>query len=173
MGAKFGDIRRWNRFVTVAIEAMDENKSYFFADFSSGFSLFGKQFNSSSVSAQTIGDDAAAWDQCAFFAEQIGLVERRYINDASMHHSATARTVMSPSAIFDENVERESIILGISAKELRGYETRTRTFCRRTRWKKDALPGVRDREKKESEKNGAEKNEESGTKTRIDQSRVG
>ena len=80
---------------------------------------------------------------------------------------------MSPSAIFDENVERESIILGISAKELRGYETRTRTFCRRMRWKKDALPGVRDREKKESEKNGAEKNEESGTKTRIDQSRVG
>ena len=76
MGARTGDIRRWNRFVTVAIEAMDENKSYFFADFSSGFSLFGKQFNSSSVSAQTIGDDAAAWDQCAFFAEQIGLVER-------------------------------------------------------------------------------------------------
>ena len=96
---------------------MDENKSYFFADFSSGFSLFGKQFNSSSVSAQTIGDDAAAWDQSAFFAEQIGLVERRHINDASMHHSATAKTVMSPSAIFDEDVERESIVLGISAKE--------------------------------------------------------
>ena len=76
MGAKFGDIRRWNRFVTVATEAMDGNESYFFADFSSGFSLFGKQFNSSSVSAQTIGDDAAAWDQCAFFAEHFGLDDR-------------------------------------------------------------------------------------------------
>ena len=90
-----------------------------------------------------------------------------------MHHSATVITVVSPSAIFDENVERESIILGISARELRGYETRTRIFRRRTRWKKGALPGIRDREKRESEKKGAEKDEESGTKTRIDQSRVG
>ena len=55
---------------------MDGNESYFLADFSSGFSLFGIQFNSSSVSAQTIGDDAAAWDQCAFFAEQFGLDDR-------------------------------------------------------------------------------------------------
>ena len=76
MGARTGDIRRWNRFVTVAIETVDENKSCVFAGFSSVFPLFRIQFNSSFVSAQTIGDDAAAWDQCAFFAEHFGLDDR-------------------------------------------------------------------------------------------------
>ena len=112
------------------IEAVDENVPYCFTDLlfaGSGFSPFKAEFNSSSVSAQTIGNDAAAWDQCAFFAEQIGLVERRHINGASMHHSATARTVMSPSAIFDESMKRESILLGISTKGLRDCSTNTRT----------------------------------------------
>ena len=91
-----------------------------------------------------------------------------------MHHRATVITVVSPSAIFDENVERESIILGISARELRGYETRTRIFRRRTRWKKGALPGVRDRDKRESKSSNKEKGEESGAGTRRgDQLRVG
>ena len=55
-----GGTSRWNHFVTVAIGAMDENKSYFFADLSFGFFSFGTKFNSSSVSAQTIGGNAAA-----------------------------------------------------------------------------------------------------------------
>ena len=61
-GARVGDIRRWNRFVAV-IEAVDENVSYFFTDLlfaGSGFSPVKAGFNSSSISAWTIGDNAAA-----------------------------------------------------------------------------------------------------------------
>ena len=53
VGARVGDIHRWNRFVTM-IEAVDENVSYFFTDLlfaGSGFSPFKAEFNSSSVSA--------------------------------------------------------------------------------------------------------------------------
>ena len=60
---KDGDIRRWNRFVTIVIEAVDENVSYFFTDLlfaGSGFSPVKAEFNSSSISAWTIGDNAAA-----------------------------------------------------------------------------------------------------------------
>ena len=131
VGAKVGDIRRWNRFVTM-IEAVDENVSYFLTDLLFARSVLfpsREEFNSSSISAQTIGGVAAAWDQRAFFAEQFGLDDRRHSNDASLHHSATAKTVMSPPAIFDENVERESIILGILAK---GQSMRTRIVCRET-----------------------------------------
>ena len=118
------------------IEVVDKNESYFFVDLLFAWSLLfpsRKEFDSSSISAQTIGGNAAAWDQRAFFAEQFGLDERRHSNDAFMCRSITIAMVISPSAIFDENVERESIILGIFAKKVRGYETRTRIFCRRTR----------------------------------------
>ena len=65
VGAKTGDIRRWNRFVTM-IETVDENVSYFLTDLlfaGSGFSPVKEEFNSSSISAWTIGDNAAARDQ--------------------------------------------------------------------------------------------------------------
>ena len=63
MGARIGDIRRWNRFVTVAIEAVDEKKSYFFADFLFARSILfpsRKKFDSSSIPARAIGGNAAA-----------------------------------------------------------------------------------------------------------------
>ena len=76
VNTRIGDTSRWNHFVTVAIKTVDENKSYVFADLLFGFSLFETKFDSSSVSAQTIGGNAATWDQCALFAEQFGLDER-------------------------------------------------------------------------------------------------
>ena len=47
---RVGDTSRWNHVVTVAIEAVDENKSYVFAGLSFGFWLFGTKFDSSSIS---------------------------------------------------------------------------------------------------------------------------
>ena len=73
---RIGDTSRWSHFVTVAIEVVDENKSYIFADLLFGFFLFETKFDPSSVSAQTIGGNAGAWDQSALFAEQFGLDER-------------------------------------------------------------------------------------------------
>ena len=73
---RVGDTNRWNHFATVAIKAVDENKSYIFADLLFGFFLFETKFDPSSVSAQTIGGNAGAWDQSALFAEQFGLDER-------------------------------------------------------------------------------------------------
>ena len=61
------------------IEVVDEDESYFFVDLLFAWSLLfpsRKEFDSSSISAQTIGGNAAAWDQRAFFAEQFGLDER-------------------------------------------------------------------------------------------------
>ena len=52
--ARVGDIYRWNRFVTILIEAVDGNVPYFFTDLlfaGSGFSPFKAEFNSSSLSA--------------------------------------------------------------------------------------------------------------------------
>ena len=54
VGARVGDIRRWNRFVATVIGAVDENVSYFFTDLlfaGSSFSPFKTEFNPSSVSA--------------------------------------------------------------------------------------------------------------------------
>ena len=54
VGVNVGDIRRWNRFVTIVIEAVDENVSYFFTDLlfaGSSFPPFKAKFYSSSVSA--------------------------------------------------------------------------------------------------------------------------
>ena len=119
------------------IEVVDESESYFLVDLLFAWSLLfpsRKEFDSSSISAQTIGGNAAAWDQRAFFAEQFGLDKRRHSNDAFVCRSITIAMVISPSAIFDENVERKSIILGIFAKGLRRrrQKTRARIVCRGT-----------------------------------------
>ena len=93
-----------------------------------------------------------------------------------MNHSATAETVVSPSAVFDGKVERESITLSIYAKDLRGsrMHSRTRIVYRWTRYGKSTLPGEVDRDTRESEKNEEKKGEKSRTEIRSgDQSRVG
>ena len=62
VGARVGDIRRWNRFVTM-IEAVDENESYFFVDLLfAGSILFPsrKKFDSSSTPTRAIAGNTAA-----------------------------------------------------------------------------------------------------------------